>query len=65
VRGNKFISETEELILFIREIFVMKMKKMYLRHLNLKNFMIIQKLKKIKDNSIKFLELYIMNLKML
>jgi len=40
-------------------------EKMHLRHLNLRYFTIIQKLKKMKDNSLKFLELHIMNLKML
>jgi len=44
---------------------MIKMKKMHLRHLNLRNFMIIQKLKKIKNNSVKFLKLHTMNLKML
>jgi len=40
---------------------VMKIEKMYLRHLNLRNFMIIQKMKKMKkmkNNYIKFLELH-------
>jgi len=46
-------------IIFLRERLVMKMKKMHLRHLNLRNFMIIQKLKKMKNNYLKFLELYI------
>ena len=41
------------------------MKKMYLRQLNLRNFMRIQELKKMKNNSLKFLELHIMNLKIL
>jgi len=43
----------------------MKMKKMHLCHLNLKNFTINQKLKKMKNNFIKLLELHIMNLKIL
>ena len=43
----------------------MMMKKMYLRQLNLRNFMRIQELKKMKNNSLKFLELHIMNLKIL
>jgi len=40
-------------------------EKMHLRHLNLRNFTIIQKLKKMKNNSLKFLELRIINLKVL
>jgi len=40
-------------------------EKMYLRHLNLENFTIIQKMKKMKNNYLKFLELHTMNLKML
>jgi len=40
-------------------------EKMYLHHLNLRNFTIIQKMKKMKNNYIKFQELYTMNLKML
>jgi len=39
----------------------MKMKKMHLCYLNLRNFTIIQKLKKMKNNSLKFLKLHIMN----
>jgi len=42
---------------------VMKIKKMHLSQLNLRNFMRIQELKTIKNNSLTFLELYIMNLK--
>jgi len=38
-------------------------KKIHLRQLNLRNFMGIQELKKMKNNSLKFLELHIMNLK--
>ena len=40
-------------------------EKMHLRHLKLRNFMIIQILKKTKNNSLRFLKLHIMNLKML
>jgi len=43
----------------------MKMKKMHIRQLNLRNFLRIQELKKMKNNSRKFLELHIMNLKIL
>jgi len=40
-------------------------EKMHLRHLKLRNFMRIQILKKTKNNSLMFLKLYIMNLKIL
>ena len=40
-------------------------KKMHICHLNLRNFTIIQKFKKIKNDSLKFPELHIMNLKIL
>ena len=43
----------------------MKMKKVHLCHINLRNLMRIQKLKKMKNNSTRFLKLYIMNLEML
>jgi len=42
---------------------MMKMKKMYQRQLNWRNFMRIQEVKKMKNNSLKFLELCIMNCK--
>jgi len=50
---------------FSKGMLVMKMKKMYLRHLNLRNFTIIQKMKKMKNNYLKFLELHTINLKTL
>jgi len=40
-------------------------EKMHLPHLNLRNSTIIQKLTKMKNNYLKFLELHTMNLKML
>jgi len=51
------------LILFSKGRLMMKMKKMHLRHLKLRNFMRIQILKKTKNNSLRFLKLHIMNLK--
>jgi len=42
----------------------MKMEKRHLHHLKLRNFMKIQILKKTKNNSLRFLKLHIMNLKM-
>jgi len=70
VRGDKFILEklwyrVKELIPFSRGKLVMKIKKIHLHHLKLRNFMRIQKLKKMKNNSLRFLKLHIMNLKML
>ena len=50
---------------FFKGRLVMKIKKMLLRHLKLRNFMIIQILKKTKNNSLRFLKLHIMNLKIL
>ena len=44
---------------------MMKMKKMHLRYLKLRNFMRIQNLEKTKNNSLRFLKLHIKNLKML
>ena len=54
-----------KIIFFFSGRFVMKMKKVHLCHINLRNFMKIQKLKKMKNNSLRFLKLYIMNFEML
>jgi len=55
--------KSKKMIIFSRGRLMMKMKKMYQRQLNWRNFMRIQEVKKMKNNSLKFLELCIMNCK--
>jgi len=55
----------KKLIFFSKERLEIKMKKVYLRQLNSWNFTRIQKLKKMKKNYLKLLELHTMNLKIL
>jgi len=60
---KKFMMKSKRIDFFFKRNACDENEKIHLYQLNLKNFMRTQELKKMKNNSLKFLELYIINLK--